>query len=90
MRSEGIEDKKVRYTETVKLLLARYTDEKRAADSVEGILSMQVFDESDSVFRKRIDKVYSDSARKYSNAKTLFSPNITSSLSNKNFARVSS
>lgn len=83
MRSEGIEDKKVRYTETVKLLLARYTDEKKAADSADGILSMQVFDESDSVFRKRIDKVYSDSARKYSNAKTLFSPNITSSLSNK-------
>jgi len=74
MRSHGINDEHVRYKETVKLLLARYVDERQARSSDDGILRLQVHSGSDPEFPKRVASVYEDSARRYSHAKTLFEP----------------
>ncbi|MDO4665439.1 MAG: type I restriction enzyme HsdR N-terminal domain-containing protein [Actinomycetaceae bacterium] len=75
MRSGGVEDKRLRYVETVKLLLARYTDEKTASDPGhpgDGILDLQIMPDGDPNFRQRVDEVYKRSAARYSKAKTLF------------------
>lgn len=80
MRSRGVEDKKDRYTETVKLLLARYTDERAAKDNQTGVLELQMYEGADTTFRSRIDAVYKASAKRYSKAKTLFTPNAVSKL----------
>ncbi|MBD8485029.1 N-6 DNA methylase [Frigoribacterium sp. CFBP 8759] len=80
MRSHGVNDEPTRYRETVKLLLARYIDEKEARDKAPQILDLQVFDGTDPDFRSRIDKVYGKAASRYSRAKSLFAPVKISSL----------
>ena len=74
MRSHGINDEQVRYKETVKLILARYCDERAAAASKDKRLALQVYPGTDSDFLDRASKVYSTSANRYKQAKTLFYP----------------
>ena len=74
MRSHGINDETLRYRETVKLLLARYVDERQARTRSDRVLQLQVYPESDSTFMDRVGKVYATSATRYSHAKTLFHP----------------
>lgn len=74
MRSHGINDEQLRYKETVKLILARYCDEREAKTTKKKELSLQVLKGTDPKFNERIKKIYKASARRYSNAKTLFYP----------------
>jgi type I restriction enzyme M protein len=74
MRSHGINDEPLRYRETVKLLLARYVDERQARSRDDGVLKLQVYPESDPTFMERVGRVYLDSANRYSHAHTLFRP----------------
>lgn len=74
MRSHGINDTALRYRETVKLLLARYVDERQAREEGDGVLRLQVYPNSDPTFMERVSAVYEDSAQRYSHAKTLFDP----------------
>lgn len=74
MRSHGVNDETLRYRETVKLLLARYVDERQARTRDHRILQLQVYPDSDSTFMDRVGKVYANSATRYSHAKTLFHP----------------
>ena len=74
MRSHGINDSQQRYRETVKLLLARYIDEKSAKVSASKQLKMQVLEGADSGFKARINKLYTSASIRYSRVKTLFSP----------------
>lgn len=74
MRSHGVNDEHLRYKETVKLILARYCDEREAINSKTKILSLQVKPGKDSLFMTRIKDIYKKSAKRYSSAKTLFSP----------------
>lgn len=74
MRSHGINDEALRYRETVKLILARYCDEREARTSEKGELSLQVLQGSDHNFSNRIARCYEIAARRYNRAKTLFSP----------------
>ncbi|WIK99135.1 N-6 DNA methylase (plasmid) [Bacillus bombysepticus] len=75
MRSHGVNDEQTRYKETVKLLLARYCDEREAKASSTKELQLQVFKGTDINFMKRVNSYYEISSRRYSRAKTLFSPN---------------
>jgi type I restriction enzyme M protein len=81
MRSHGVNDTHLRYKETVKLLLARYVDEKEASARKAEDLHLQVFKGRDDTFEARISKLYEKSARRYSRAKTLFTPIAGSELS---------
>ncbi|MEW6562207.1 MAG: N-6 DNA methylase [Pseudomonadota bacterium] len=74
MRSHGVNDEHLRYKETVKLILARYCDEREAKESSKKQLSLQVKPGKDAQFKSRIDRIYKISATRYSNAKTLFAP----------------
>ncbi len=74
MRSHGVNDTHLRYKETVKLLLARYVDEKEASARKSEELHLQVFKGRDDAFETRVSKLYAKSARRYSRAKTLFTP----------------
>jgi type I restriction enzyme M protein len=74
MRSHGVNDETTRYRETVKLLLARYVDERQARARPGGVLRLQVYPRSDPTFMDRISEVYRDSANRYSQAQTLFHP----------------
>jgi type I restriction enzyme M protein len=80
MRSHGVNDEQLRYRETVKLLLARYVDERQAKAREDGVLRLQVYRDADPTFMKRVGKVYADSANRYSHAKTLFQPTAGSEL----------
>ena len=80
MRSHGLYDEHLRYKETVKLLLARYCDEKEAKESASGQVKLQVLPGADRDFRERVDGVYALAARRYHRAKTLFHPTETSEL----------
>jgi len=80
MRSHGVNDEQLRYKETVKLLLARYIDEKLARASESGQLHLQVLDGDDEVFLARINKMYTRAATRYNRARTLFSPRSSSEL----------
>ncbi|ELB2078689.1 N-6 DNA methylase [Vibrio parahaemolyticus] len=80
MRSHGVNDEGTRYKETVKLILARYCDEREARSSQDRELSLQVLKGSDPKFKERVEKVYEFSARRYNKAKSLFSPVRTSQL----------
>lgn len=80
MRSHGVNDEQLRYKETVKLILARYCDEREAKSSPKQELSLQVLKGSDSGFNDRIEKIYQASARRYSKSKTLFHPFTVSEL----------
>jgi type I restriction enzyme M protein len=72
MRSHGINDEHIRYKETVKLILARYCDEREAAASASKTLALQVYPEADPDFMERVTECYQTAARRYSRAKTLF------------------
>jgi type I restriction enzyme M protein len=75
LRSEGINDEHVRYKESVKLLLARYIDERLAVDRPDHVLDLQVFKEgADPTFLSRVERVYDAAATRYSSAATLFKP----------------
>ncbi|WP_447077748.1 N-6 DNA methylase [Shewanella algae] len=80
MRSHGVNDEQLRYKETVKLILARYCDEREARSSESGELSLQVHKGTDPKFMDRIQKIYESSARRYSKAKTLFNQSKKSEL----------
>ncbi|MBI2818262.1 MAG: N-6 DNA methylase [Acidobacteria bacterium] len=74
MRSHGINDDRTRYKETVKLLLARYCDEKEGKESPDEPLALQVYPGTDPKFTDRIKDTYETAASRYSRAKTLFKP----------------
>lgn len=80
MRSHGVNDEHLRYKETVKLILARYCDERAAASSRSKQLSLQVFPGVDAGFQKRVEEYYTIAARRYSKAKSLFRPKSGSEL----------
>ena len=89
LRSEGINDDHQRYKETVKLLLARYIDERQAADRPKRDLKLQVFkDGADPTFLSRVQRVYEDAATRYSSAVTLFKPVRGSELSEHALRRI--
>lgn len=72
LRSNQVNDDSTRYRETVKLLLAKYIDEREAKES-DADLIMQVVPGEDSDFLDRIKKLYTRTARVYSKAKSIFS-----------------
>jgi type I restriction enzyme M protein len=74
MRSHGVNDEHVRYKETVKLILARYCDERQAAASKAKELSLQVKAGKDPDFLERVSRCYLIAAQRYQRAKTLFQP----------------
>ncbi len=80
MRSHGVNDEHLRYKESVKLLLARYCDEKAAEKSTPKELSLQVYRGTDPGFINRIKEVYLASSKRYSRAQSLFSPVAESEL----------
>ena len=74
MRSHGVNDGQQRYRETVKLLLARYVDEKSARVSANKQLKLQVLEGADPGFMARVQKMYTNASIRYNRVKTLFSP----------------
>jgi len=80
MRSHGVNDERLRYKETVKLLLARYTDELAATETEDQRLGLQVYEGEDRGFMERLSHAYSTASRRYSRAKTLFQPVAESEL----------
>ena len=80
MRSHGVNDQQVRYKETVKLLLARYVDEKKARGTNDKQLSLQVHTGSDHGFLPRVNQTYRDAAIRYQRVKTLFTPTAESEV----------
>lgn len=74
MRSHGVHDEETRYRETVKLLLARYVDEKRARGSDNQQLQMQVIPGEDPAFWSRVRRLYADASVRYQRVQTLFAP----------------
>jgi type I restriction enzyme M protein len=81
MRSHGVNDEVTRYRETVKLLLARYIDEREAKASESKRLGLQVLEGADTRFRTRVDALYKKAATRYNRARTLFVPKAESELS---------
>jgi len=81
MRSHGVNDEETRYRETVKLLLARYCDEKAARERADREVMLQVHEGPDADFRQRVDRMYEIAATRYSRAETLFAPKAVSALS---------
>jgi len=73
-RSHKINDEATRYRETVKLILARYCDE-RAAKLPPYQLSLQVLPGTDPKFMQRVASIYAVSAKRYQKAQTLFENN---------------
>jgi type I restriction enzyme M protein len=80
MRSHHVNDEPLRYRETVKLLLARYVDERQARGKADRTVRLQVYPGQDPTFMERVKAVYLDSSVRYSRAETLFSPVATSEL----------
>ena len=74
MRSHGVNDEQKRYKETVKLLLARYVDERKAKVSNNKQLKLQVLDGSDAGFLSRVERMYTEASVRYARVQTLFSP----------------
>ncbi len=74
MRSHGVNDEHQRYKETVKLLLARYVDEKSAKAAASKQLKIQVLEGADTGFMARINAMYTNAALRYSKVETLFQP----------------
>ena len=72
LRSNHINDETTRYRETVKLLLARYIDERESKESGEP-LQLQVIPGGDPSFFNRVNAVYEKTARFYARAKSIFS-----------------
>ena len=74
MRSHGVNDEQKRYKETVKLLLARYVDEKKARGSDNKQLRLQVLAGDDTGFLSRVERLYTEAAVRYQRVQTLFTP----------------
>ncbi len=74
MRSHSVNDEHLRYKETVKLLLARYCDEREAARTSTKELQLQVYEGSDPQFMSRVERLYRTASQRYSRATTLFNP----------------
>ena len=77
LRSNHINDDSIRYRETVKLLLAKYMDERDAKETGADLI-LQVSQGGDPGFKLRVDNLYESTANFYSKAKTLFSGGVTS------------
>ena len=73
MRSHGVNDEQQRYKETVKLLLARYVDERKARGAADKQLALQVRGD-DPEFLSRVKRLYTDASRRYQRVQTLFAP----------------
>lgn len=71
LRSNQINDDTTRYRETVKLLLAKYIDEREAKETGEDLI-MQVVPGKDISFLERVTALYTRTARVYSKAKSIF------------------
>lgn len=71
LRSNQINDDTTRYRETVKLLLAKYIDEREAKETGDDLI-MQVVPGNDVSFIERITTLYTRTARVYSRAKSIF------------------
>jgi type I restriction enzyme M protein len=71
LRSNHINDDATRYRETVKLLLAKYVDEKDAKESGDDLV-LQVAHGPDHDFMERVRDIYARTARIYSKAKSIF------------------
>lgn len=80
LRSHGINDEHLRYKETVKLLLARYCDEKQARESLTKELILQAYEGTDPGFLKRVKAMYGVAAKRYGKAQSLFKPMALSEL----------
>ena len=80
MRSHGVNDEHVRYKETVKLLLARYCDEREGSRAPSRPLALQVYPGTDPDFPSRVAGIYKTAAKRYSLAKTLFGGGQTTEL----------
>ena len=74
MRSHGVNDEQKRYRETVKLLLARYVDERQARGSDNKQLRLQVLAGDDTGFLARVERLYTEAAIRYQRVQTLFTP----------------
>ena len=74
MRSHGVNDEQTRYKETVKLLLARYVDEKKARVSANKQLKLQVLAGEDAGFLARVESLYTEASLRYQRVQTLFQP----------------
>ncbi len=73
LRSNKINDDATRYRETVKLLLAKYMDEREAKENCSDLVLQCPPNGADPTFRERVDKLYKRTASFYSKAKTIFS-----------------
>ncbi len=73
LRSNKINDDATRYRETVKLLLAKYMDEREAKENGSDLILQCPPEGVDPTFRDRADKLYKRTASFYSKAKTIFS-----------------
>lgn len=80
MRSHGVNDEQQRYRETVKLLLARYVDERQARVSSSKQLKLQVLEGADAGFMVRVEKLYTEASLRYNRVKTLFRPRTSPAL----------
>ncbi|WP_341953642.1 N-6 DNA methylase [Salinibacterium sp. TMP30] len=80
LRSNGVNDEQLRYKETVKLLLARYVDEKAAKSKSPQVLDLQVFEGADPSFMTRVQAIYKQAATRYDRAKSLFKNGVGSEL----------
>ena len=80
MRSHGVNDEQQRYKETVKLLLARYVDEKKARASADKQLGLQVRPGDDTEFLSRVRRLYKEASIRYRRVKTLFTPDAAPNL----------
>lgn len=88
MRSHGVNDEHVRYKETVKLLLARYCDEREAHATPSKPLALQSHPDSDPDFMARITGCYETAAKRYSRAKTLFGSGPITELSERSLKAI--
>lgn len=73
-RSYKINDEATRYRETVKMILARYCDE-RAAKTPPHEMALQVLPGKDPNFMKRVLEIYAVAANRYQRAASLFEAN---------------
>ena len=71
LRSNKINDDTTRYRETVKLLLAKYMDEREAKENGTDLL-LQCAKDGDPYFSDRVEKLYKKTSAFYSKAKTIF------------------
>jgi type I restriction enzyme M protein len=75
LRSNHINDDSTRYRETVKLLLAKYIDEREARESKKDLI-LQVAKGEDYEFMQRVTELYKKTARIYHKAASIFSNDI--------------